>query len=201
MPKHTLRMFSSLGSVPLFRRQLVYQLGPLAFNHGSHFVRDVVDACGADTQQASKDTGLIMRGGQLPSPEHPTKAAVSVDALIRSRLMKLPFSRRNAELENMNRILTDAARKKAERIKEVEDQVAQLEHQVGHLKQALESARKRESELEVAATQRAHLLNEKDKEIAALREVLAQRAHLLNDKDEELAGLWPAPGLDDTRLS
>jgi len=80
--------------------------------------------------------------------------------------------------------------------------VAQLEHQVAHLKQALESARKRESELEVAATQRAHLLNEKDKEIAALREVLtqraplaglrevlAQRAHLLNDKDEELAGL------------
>ncbi len=141
-----------------------------------------------------------MRGGQLP--EHPTKAAVSVDALIRSKLMKLPFSRRNAELENMNRILTDAARKKAERIKEVEDQVAQLERQVAHLKQALESARKRESELEVAATQRAHLLNEKDKEIAALREVLtqraplaglrevlAQRAHLLNDKDEELAGL------------
>ncbi len=94
----------------------------------------------------------------------------------------------------MNRILTDAARKKAERIKEVEDQVA-------HLKQALESARKRESELEVAATHRAHLLNEKDKEIAALREVLtqraplaglrevlAQRAHLLNDKDE-VAGL------------
>ncbi len=141
-----------------------------------------------------------MRGGQLP--EHPTKAAVSVDALIRSKLMKLPFSRRNAELENMNRILTDAARKKVERIKEVEDQVAQLERQVAHLKQALESARKRESELEVAATQRAHLLNEKDKEIAALREgltqraplaglreVLAQRAHLLNEKDEELAGL------------
>ena len=117
-----------------------------------------------------------MRDGQLP--EHPTKAAVSVDALIRSKLMKLPFSRRNAELENMNRILTDAARKKAERIKEVEDQVAQLERQVAHLKQALESARKRESELEVAATQRAHLLNEKDKEIAALREVLTQRAPL-----------------------
>ena len=80
--------------------------------------------------------------------------------------------RRNAELENMNRILTDAARKKAGGIREVEDQVAQLEHQVAHLKQALESARQRESELEVAATQRAHLLNEKDKGIAALREVL-----------------------------
>jgi predicted RNase H-like nuclease (RuvC/YqgF family) len=92
--------------------------------------------------------------------------------------MKLPFRLRNAELENMNRILTDAARKKAERIKEVEDQVAQLEHQAAHLKQALESARKRESELEVAASQRAHLLNEKDKEIAALREVLTQRAPL-----------------------
>jgi hypothetical protein len=58
-----------------------------------------------------------MRGDQLPSPEHPTKAAVSVDALIRSKLMKLPFSRRNAELENMNRILTDAAQKKRSGLK------------------------------------------------------------------------------------
>jgi len=33
------------------------------------------------------------------------------------------------------------------------------------------------------------LLNDKDEELAGLREVLTQRAHLLNDKDEELAGL------------
>jgi hypothetical protein len=32
--------------------------------------------------------------------------------------MKLPFSGRTAELETKNRILTDAARKKAERIKD-----------------------------------------------------------------------------------
>ena len=44
MPKHAVRMFPSLGSVLLFRRQLVYQLGLLAFNNGPHFIRDMVDA-------------------------------------------------------------------------------------------------------------------------------------------------------------
>src|SRR5258708_37354971 len=48
MPKHTLRMFSSLGSVPLFPPQLVYQLGPLAFNNGLHFLRDMVGALDID---------------------------------------------------------------------------------------------------------------------------------------------------------
>jgi chromosome segregation ATPase len=103
--------------------------------------------------------------------------------------MRLPFGRRTAELETKNRILTDAARKRAERIKELEHQLAQWEHQVAQLKTELESARKRASELEVLAAQRAHLLNEKDEELAGLREVLIQRAHLLNEKDEELAGL------------
>ena len=98
--------------------------------------------------------------------------------------MRLPFGRRTAELETMNRILTDAARKRTERIKELEHQVAQLELQVAHLKPELESARKRASELEVVATQRAHLLNDKVEELAAAREVLTQR---VNEKDEELA--------------
>jgi len=39
MLKHTLRMLPSLG-LPLFRRQLVYQLGPLAFNNGPHLLFD-----------------------------------------------------------------------------------------------------------------------------------------------------------------
>ena len=86
--------------------------------------------------------------------------------------MRLLFSGRNAELETRNRILTDAARKRAERVKELERQVDQLERQVDHLKQELEPARKRLSELEVVATQRAHLLNDKDKELAGVREVL-----------------------------
>src|SRR5262245_10347462 len=100
-----------------------------------------------------------------------------------SKLMRLPFSGRNAKLETMNRILTDAARKRAERIKELEDQVGQLEREVAHLKPELESARKRASELEVraselevVASQRAHLVNEKVEELAAMREVLVQRA-------------------------
>jgi chromosome segregation ATPase len=91
--------------------------------------------------------------------------------------MRLPFGRRTAELETMNRILTDAARNRAERIKE-------LEHQFPRLKTALASAHKRATDLEVVEAQREHLLNEKDEELAGVREALTQHAHLLNEKDE-----------------
>ena len=116
--------------------------------------------------------------------------------------MRWLFSGRNAKLETMNRILTDAARKRTERIEELETQLTQLEHQVAHLKQELEPARKRARELEVVAAQRADLLSEKDKELAVVREALlkrsidwarereavaAQHADLLNEKDKELA--------------
>jgi hypothetical protein len=101
--------------------------------------------------------------------------------------MRLLFSGRNAKLETMNRILTDAARKRTQRIEELETQLAQLERQVVHLKQELEPARIRANELEVVADQRAELLNEKDKELAVAREALVQRASLLNEKDKELA--------------
>src|SRR5262249_53228229 len=99
-----------------------------------------------------------------------------VDTSSWSKPMRLPFGRRTAELETMNRILTDAARKRAEQIKELEHQVAQLEHQVAHLKTELESARKRATELEIVEAQRAHLLDEKDEELAGVREGLTQRA-------------------------
>ena len=95
--------------------------------------------------------------------------------------MKLAVSGRTAELETKNRILIDAARKRAERIKELEHQVAQWDHQVAQLKTELESARKRiesackrASELEVVGAQRAHFLNEKVEELVAVREVLTQ---------------------------
>jgi hypothetical protein len=100
--------------------------------------------------------------------------------------MRLPFSGRNAKLETMNRILTDAARKRAERVEELERRVAQLEQElefgrtaierrVAQLEQELEFGRKaieRAKELEVVAAERAHLLNEKDKELALVRETL-----------------------------
>jgi hypothetical protein len=104
--------------------------------------------------------------------------------------MRLPFSGRYAKLETMNRILTDAARKRTARIEELETQLAQLERQVAHLKQELELARKAidyASELDVVAAQRAELLNEKDRELAVAREALIKRADLLNEKDKELA--------------
>jgi TolA-binding protein len=93
--------------------------------------------------------------------------------------MRLLFSSRTAKLETMNRILTDAARKRTERIEELETQVTQSERQVAHLKQELEELepmRKRARELEVVAAQRADLINEKDKELAAAREELIKRA-------------------------
>jgi len=81
--------------------------------------------------------------------------------------MRLPFSGRNEKLETMNRILTDAARERAERIEELERRVAQLERELVPARKAIERAK----ELEVVAAERAHLLNEKDKQLAEVREV------------------------------
>jgi AmiR/NasT family two-component response regulator len=84
--------------------------------------------------------------------------------------MRLPFSGRNAKLETMNRVLTDAARKRAERVEELERRVAQLEQELEFGRKAIERAK----ELEVVAAERAHLLNEKDKELALVRETLTK---------------------------
>ena len=110
--------------------------------------------------------------------------------VIREQAMRLPFSGRNAKLETMNRILTDAARKRTERIEELETQLAQLERQVAHLKQELEPGRKaieRARELEVVAAQRADLLNEKDKELAVVREALTERSLRIQELERTLA--------------
>ena len=84
--------------------------------------------------------------------------------------MTLLFSGRNAKLETMNRVLTDAARKRTERIEELERQVAQLQQELEPVRQTIERAR----ELEVVAAQRARLLNEKDEELAVVREALTK---------------------------
>jgi len=81
--------------------------------------------------------------------------------------MRLPFSGRNEKLETMNRILTEAAQKRTERIEELERRVAQLERELEPARKAIERAKK----LEVVAAERAHLLNEKDKQLAEVREV------------------------------
>ena len=104
--------------------------------------------------------------------------------------MRLPFSGRYAKLETMNRILTDAARKRTERIEELENQLAQLERQVAHLKQELEPARKaieRAKELEVVAAERAHLLNEKDKQLADVREAATKYYFRIQELERTLA--------------
>src|ERR1700747_3446742 len=80
---------------------------------------------------ARKAARCLHRSGPLRLQRHKEQA-----------MRLLPFGGRNAELETKNRILTDAARKRAERIEELERQVAQLERQVAHLKQEREPARK-----------------------------------------------------------
>jgi malonyl CoA-acyl carrier protein transacylase len=97
--------------------------------------------------------------------------------------MRWLFSGRNAKLETMNRILTDAARKRTERIEELERQVARLEQELEPARKAIERAR----ELEVIAAQRAHLLNEKDAELAAVREALTERSLRIQELEHTVA--------------
>jgi outer membrane murein-binding lipoprotein Lpp len=124
------------------------------------------------------------------SSEWPILSFYALENVIREQVMRLLFSGRNAKLKTMNRILTDAARKRTERIEELERQVAQLERQVAQLKQELEPARKaieRARELEAVAAQRAHFLNEKDEELAALREALTKRSLRIQELEHTLA--------------
>jgi len=81
--------------------------------------------------------------------------------------MRLPFSGRNEKLETMNRILSEAAQKRTERIEELERRLAQLERESEAARKAIERAKV----LEAVAAERAHLLNEKDKQLAELTEI------------------------------
>ena len=104
--------------------------------------------------------------------------------------MRLPFSGRNEKLETMNRILTEAAQKRTERIEELERRVAQLERELAQLERELVPARKaieRAKELEVVATERAHLLNEKDKQLAEVREAATKYYFRIQELERTLA--------------
>ena len=108
--------------------------------------------------------------------------------VIREPANEVAFQRSKRKTGNNEPHLTDAARKRTERIKELEDQLAQFESQVAHLKQ--ETARKafeRARELEVVAAQRADLLKEKDKELADVREALTQRSVRIQELERTLA--------------
>jgi chromosome segregation ATPase len=92
--------------------------------------------------------------------------------------MRLLFSGRYAKLEAMNRILTDAARKRTERIE-------QLEQELEPARTAIQRAK----ELEVVATQRAHLLNQKDEELKVVREALTKCTLRLQELEHTVAEL------------
>src|SRR5262249_4699480 len=100
-----------------------------------------------------------------------------------SKLMRLPFSGRNEKLETMNRILTEAAQKRTERIEELERRVAQLERELETAREAIERAKL----LEVVAAERAQLLNEKDKQLADVREVATKYYFRIQELERTLA--------------
>jgi malonyl CoA-acyl carrier protein transacylase len=97
--------------------------------------------------------------------------------------MRLPFSGRNEKLETMNRILTEAAQKRTERIEELERRVAQLERELKTAREAIERAKL----LEVVAAERAQLLNEKDKQLADVREVATKYYFRIQELERALA--------------
>lgn len=92
--------------------------------------------------------------------------------------MRLLFSGRYAKLEAMNRILTDAARKRTERIE-------QLEQELEPARTAIQRAK----ELEVVAAQRARLLNEKDDELKVVREALTKCTLRVKELEHTVAEL------------
>src|SRR5262249_4592596 len=107
-----------------------------------------------------------------------------------SKLMRLPFSGRNEKLETMNRILTEAAQKRTERIEELERRVAQLERELETAREALKPAREaieRAKLLEVVAAVRAEMLNEKDKQLADVREAATKRYFRIQELERTLA--------------
>ena len=97
--------------------------------------------------------------------------------------MRLPFSGRNEKLETMNRILTEAAQKRTERIEALERRVAQLERELETAREAIERAKL----LEVVAAERAHLLNEKDKQLAEVREAATKYYSRIQELERTLA--------------
>ena len=97
--------------------------------------------------------------------------------------MRLPFSGRNEKLETMNRILTEAAQKRTERIEELERRLAQLERESEAARKAIERAKV----LEAVAAERAHLLNEKDKQLAEVREVATNYYFRIQELERTLA--------------
>jgi predicted RNase H-like nuclease (RuvC/YqgF family) len=99
--------------------------------------------------------------------------------------MRLLFSGQNTKLKTMNRILTDAARERAQRIEELERRVAQLEQELEPTRKRARELEIRARELEIAASQRAQLLNEKDEELALVRETLTKC--LFRNRDLEQA--------------
>jgi malonyl CoA-acyl carrier protein transacylase len=106
--------------------------------------------------------------------------------------MRLPFSGRNEKLETMNRILTEAAQKRTERIEELERRVAQLERELETARRELETAREsieRAKLLEVVAAERAQLINEKDKQLADVREVATKYYFRIQELERALADL------------
>jgi chromosome segregation ATPase len=95
------------------------------------------------------------------------------------------FSSQNAELKTMNRVLTDAARKRSERIEE-------LERQLDHLRQVVARYEEEASNNEAGAKLRLDELAALNRELSEVREAAAERATVINEMNQELAAVRAA---------
>src|SRR4051794_4217631 len=80
----------------------------------------------------------------------------------------------------MNRVLTDAARKRSERIEELELQLAQLRQVVTEREQEAAGSA-------AISNSQADMINQLNVELSAIREAAADRAIRINEMNDELA--------------
>src|SRR5262249_16223488 len=109
--------------------------------------------------------------------------ASRLDEGIWSKAMSFLFGGRTQKLKTMNRILTDAARERSKRIEELERQIAQLQQELEPARRATERA----TEREVVAAERARLVNERDQELAIVREALTKCSLQVENLERSLA--------------
>jgi predicted RNase H-like nuclease (RuvC/YqgF family) len=119
----------------------------------------------------------------VPLVEWPILMSCALGDASGSKLMRMPFSGRNQKLETMNRILTEAAQQRTERIEELERQAARLQQELEAARKAIHGAKV----FEVAAAERAHLLNKKDEELTVVREALIKCKSRIEELERTLA--------------
>jgi hypothetical protein len=124
------------------------------------------------------------RAGARPaSPEWPILCSCALGHVIREQANEAAVQRSKRKTGNHEPHSDRGRTKRTERIEELERRVAQLEQELVPARKAIE----RVKELEIVAAERAHLLNEKDKELAVVREAVTNRYLRVQELERTLA--------------